>query len=113
MSKALHMNAAADAFIVGGGPVRTHSTASFAGDVAWSYAEPVAVADREERVLYVTRAGFSVTTAKHRNAVRRAAERAGWLIIEQTHGTIRAMAREQGQGSMLGPHGRSYDREAA
>lgn len=113
MGKALHMNAASEAFITGNGPVKTHSAASFRGDVAWSYAEPVAIAERETQTLYVTKAGFSVTTAKHRNSVRRAAERAGWLVIEQTHGTIREMVREMGQGDDLGPHGRQYDRCAA
>ena len=120
MSKPLHARAAAAAFANGETGIRTHGALTFSGDVAWSYAEPVAV--RDGAILYVTDAKFSVTTSRHTSQVASqwaiaAAPVTGhdgdYNVRRVDHGTLRQMVTERGQGGSLGSRGRHYERRAA
>jgi hypothetical protein len=128
MSNRLNRRAASNAFAQGETHIRTDSALSFQGDVAFSYAEPIAV--RVGKVLFKTAARFSMTTSHHVGYVSGA-----WAVTHQItdynmsdrkagtigrnqetgaeirwvdHGEIRQMARERG---LLGhaPWGRQYD----
>jgi hypothetical protein len=88
----------------------TYGSLTFDGLVAWSYAEPVAVLDPETNTAYVTRGRFSITTSGHTGTVGAACAIAGLDIQDRSHGRIRKLAREQGQGWKLGYRGQGYER---
>ncbi len=52
------------------------------GDIAYSYATPIAYCDRENNVLWVTSRKYSVTTSKHLNYLCSAAAGQCFDIIE-------------------------------
>lgn len=84
---------------------------TFDGDVAYSYAEPIAV--REGDTLYRTTARFSVTTSRHNTIVtgRFAVMHGSDKVIDIDHGTIREMTRKRGLS--VGPRGRRHDAVAS
>lgn len=125
MSKPLNRRAASTAFAKGETHIRTCSALTFEGDIAYSYAEPIAF--RKGRTLYVTTGKFSMTTSHHRGQVAGAfaveyhvvdynADRTigkgnrGRRIVNVDHGKLRQMVREA--GGSLGPWGRVYDKAA-
>lgn len=106
MSKPLNKRAASTAFAQGLNP-RTGCALTFRGDIAYSYAEPIAV--RVGGTLHITTAKFSMTTSHHRGAVAGcfAIENGAENVIDTDHGVIREMARSRGEG--VGSRGACYD----
>jgi hypothetical protein len=104
MSKPLDRRAAANAFAAGIEHIRTQSSLTFEGDIAYSYSEPIAV--RVNGVVFCTDATFSMTTAHHIGHVRGAAAVRGNLELVH-HRVIRELARER--GGYLGNWGRRFD----
>jgi hypothetical protein len=81
---------AADAFVRGNGhAVRTSSALRTTREVAYSYAEPVAMFDPDRPgTLLITTASFSRTTSKHVGAIRRAAEHHGVPHEDADHNVL-------------------------
>jgi hypothetical protein len=70
--------------------VPTTSALTFAGKVAFSYAEPIAVMDRPK--VYMSRAKFSVTTSKHQSVLGGQCAIAGLEVVYIDHEELRKMA---------------------